>query len=139
MSLQGPIILIVDDDDLLLFENVLKKINLPNPIIYFSHGQQVLDHLRGEHKPPFLILCDTSLPGMTGLQLRHEIESDANLKRQAIPFLFMAHPADRTLVEEAYEMTIQGMFEIPTKYGELETQFRAIVAYWSLCLHPNRY
>ncbi|MEZ0486439.1 response regulator [Fibrella aquatica] len=139
MSLQGPILLIVDDDDHLLFQNVLNRIKLPNKIICFTQGQDVINHLKTNHEPPFLILCDTSLPAMTGLQLRQEIESDESLKRQAIPFIFMAHPADRSLVEDAYKMTIQGVFEIPTKYDALEKQFRAIIDYWSLCLHPNRF
>ncbi|WP_461091614.1 response regulator [Spirosoma gilvum] len=135
-----PIIFIDDDeDDQVIFEPLLQKIAPQTPILFFTDGQQAIDYLRTTSDRPFLIISEVSMNIMSGLELRRQIETDSQLRKRAIPFIFFTHPAYKHLVEEAYELTIQGFFEKKQNVSELESQLQAIVAYWSNCLHPNRY
>lgn len=140
MESNNPIIFIDDDDDdQVLFKPLLQKIAPNCPVIFFTDGRQAIEYLRTTHDRPFLIISEVSMNVMNGLELRRQIEEDSQLRMRAIPFIFFTHPVYKHLVEEAYELTIQGFFEKKQTVAELEDQLKAIVAYWSNCLHPNRF
>ncbi|WP_080240334.1 response regulator [Spirosoma rigui] len=140
MEVNGPIIFIDDDeDDQLLFKPLLEEIAPDSPILFFTNGQLAVDYLRTTEHRPFLIISEVSMQVMNGLELRRQIEQDDTLKKRAIPFIFLTHPVYKHLVEEAYELTIQGFFEKKQSLPEMRTQLKAIVDYWSNCLHPNRF
>ncbi|MFD2571907.1 response regulator [Spirosoma soli] len=140
MEHHGPIIFIDDDeDDQLLLKPILEEIAPSSPVLFFENGQQAVEYLKGTDQRPFLIISEVSLHIMNGLELRRLIEQDAALRKRAIPFIFFTHPIDKELVEEAYELTIQGFFEKRQNLAEMRRQLQAIVDYWSNCLHPNRF
>nr|WP_293844792.1 response regulator [uncultured Arsenicibacter sp.] len=140
MEYNGPIVFIDDDpDDQLFFKPLLEEIAPENDIIIFSDGQKAIEFLRTTDQALFLIISEVSLNGMNGLELRRQIEADPLLRKKAIPFVFYTHPVYRHLVEEAYELTIQGFFEKHNNMARMRTQLQAIIDYWSNCLHPNRF
>jgi CheY-like chemotaxis protein len=102
-------------------------------------AQQTIDYLRVTADKPFLIICELSLPGSSGLELRQQIEDDAALRKRAIPFIFMTHPVYRQQVEAAYNLTIQGLFEKQPNIDATQKQLGSIIQYWQECLHPNRF
>ena len=51
----------------------------------------------------------------------------------------MTYPVVEHLVEEAYELTIQDLFEKMTHYEDFKQQLGAIVRYWTECRHPKRF
>ncbi|GAB3557981.1 response regulator [Spirosoma fluminis] len=133
-----PIVFIdADEDDHLTFKQALAELSLPNPILVFSQAELALDYLVITEDQPFLIICEISMPGMNGLELRRQIERDSNLRRKATPFVFMTNPVIDYLVEEAYELTIQGLFEKKTVFDDWKRQLGAIIAYWKECQHPK--
>lgn len=136
----GPIIFIDDDeDDRLLFKPILERLAPNNRVIFFDNGQQAIDYFRSSDQPAFIIISEVSMQIVNGLELRRQLENDPQLKRRAVPFIFFTHPVDKQLVEEAYELTIQGLFEKLPSIQEMEQQLEAIVNYWKVCLHPNRF
>lgn len=136
----GPIVLIDDDEeDQLILQPLLQAIAPDSPILRFASGQQAIDFLRTTEQRPFLIISEVVMQRMNGLELRRQIEQDSGLKKKAIPFIFFTHPVYRHLVEEAYDLTIQGFFEKKTRIEDIQKQLQAIVDYWSNCLHPNRF
>jgi CheY-like chemotaxis protein len=140
MEVNGPIVFIDDDeDDQLLFKPLFEEIAPNSPILFFTNGQLAVEYLRTTDQRPFLIISEVSMQVMNGLELRRQIEEDDKLKKRAIPFIFLTHPVYKHLVEEAYELTIQGFFEKKQSLPEMRTQLQAIVDYWSNCLHPNRF
>ncbi len=136
--LTGPIIIIEDDaDDQYIFQKVLRELNVPNTIRFFDNGQLVLKYMQETEEQPFLIICDINMPLMNGMELRRHVEQDAQLKKKIIPFIFLTTDASPDLIQEAYQVTIQGFFKKATGYEETKRQLEQIVGYWSLCLHPN--
>lgn len=136
----GPIIFIDDDpDDQTLFKPLLEQITPQREIIFFESGQKALDFLKSSDERAFLIISEVYMQELNGLEFRREIEKDPVLRRRAIPFIFLTHPIHKSMVEEAYELTIQGFFEKKSNLSAMQTQLQAIVDYWVNCLHPNRF
>lgn len=139
MQHYGPILFIDDDpDDQFLYKPLFERIIPDSKVVFFNSGQQAIDYLRTTQERPFLIISELSLNGMSGLELRKEIEQDPLLRKRAIPFIFFTHPVYKHLVEEAYELTIQGFFEKKSDIQAVEEELHSIIDYWSKCLHPNR-
>ncbi|UFH57860.1 response regulator [Spirosoma sp. KNUC1025] len=136
---EHPIIFIdADDDDHDMFKQVLSELALPHAVLVFASGQTALDYLKTTPDIPFLIISEMSMPGMSGLELRQQIDRDPGLRKKCIPFVFMTHPVEEQAVEEAYELTIQGLFEKKATYAAWKAQLAAIIAYWTECHHPKR-
>lgn len=136
---EHPIIFIdADDDDHDMFKQALLELALPYPVVVFSNGQTALDYLTTSPEIPFLIISEISMPGMSGLELRQQIDQDPGLRKKCIPFVFMTHPVEEAMVEEAYELTIQGLFEKKATYADWKAQLASIIAYWTECHHPKR-
>lgn len=136
----GPILLIDDDpDDQAFYQSILRQLAPLHPIVQLNTAQQALAYLRHTTDKPFLIVCELSLPGSSGLELRQQIEADPALRKRAIPFIFMTHPVYRQQVEAAYDLTIQGLFEKQPTLAATQRQLGSIIRYWQDCLHPNRF
>ena len=75
-------ILIVDDEPVL--RRVLSRALRPHIITTADNGAQALDIL--QRSPPFdLILCDLSMPGLSGDQVfKHAITQDPSLKQRFV-------------------------------------------------------
>ncbi|GAB2549549.1 response regulator [Spirosoma aerophilum] len=140
MQKQPPILFIDDDeDDQLLMKPMLEAVAPGYPLFFFKSGQAALDFLQSTHERPFLIISEVTMQRMSGLELRQKIEQDPVLRKRAIPFIFFTAPVYRHMVEEAYELTIQGFFEKQTNLTDMHNQLKAIISYWESCLHPNRF
>lgn len=134
----GPIILVEDDvDDQELIKEIIHSFNLPNKILIFNNGHDVLDYLRKTTEQPFLILSDINLPKLNGLELRKEINSEQGLKEKCVPFVFLSTTANKKTVFEAYDLTVQGFFKKSNAYEEFRAMLKLIIDYWFLCRHPN--
>jgi CheY-like chemotaxis protein len=139
MQKQPPILFIDDDeDDQLLMKPLLEAVAPDYPLFCFKSGQAALDFLQSTHERPFLIISEVTMQRMSGLELRQKIEQDPILRKRSIPFIFFTSPVYRHIVEEAYELTIQGFFEKQANLADMHNQLKAIIAYWESCLHPNR-
>lgn len=136
----SPIIFIdEDEDDQAMFQQALTELGVTHPPIFFSDGQTALDYLTTTTELPFLIISEISMPRMSGLELRQQIEQDSTLRKRSIPFIFMTYPVVETLVEQAYDLTIQGLFEKKTRFEEWKQQLNDIIRYWNECQHPKRF
>ncbi|MFL5763257.1 MAG: response regulator [Bacteroidia bacterium] len=135
MSLQGPI-LIIDDkaEEHLLMKAAMEHLEVRNPVISFLNGKEALDYLVLSSEVPFLIFCDMDMPVMDGMELRRRICADPVLKKKSIPFVFHTGSATSSAVDEAYEMTVQGVFRKPVDLYQMEHQIKVILTYWRLCI-----
>jgi CheY-like chemotaxis protein len=138
MSLTGPIILIEDDaNDLDVLVNALRENNVKNATKCFTDAKEALAYLMATNDQPFLILCDIRLQGMNGLEFRSAINQNDFLRNKAIPFLFYTAAVSQAIINEAYDLTVQGFFEKPASFDALKEQMHDIVSYWTKCIHPN--
>lgn len=139
MSVTGPIIFVEDDeDDLFIYEEICRKLNLPNKLIFFRQGEAAIEYLRRTSDKPFIIFCDINMPEMDGLQMRRQINDEEHLRRKSIPFVFFSTAATDQQVAMAYDLTVQGFFIKESNFAEVESNIKMIVDYWSKCKHPNK-
>jgi CheY-like chemotaxis protein len=140
MEKEGPIIIIEDDqDDQNLIGEIFKRLKYQNEVIFFNDGNLALDYLKQSDVQPFIILSDVNMPKINGFELRGKIRADENLNAKCIPYIFFTSAANGKVVNDAYEMSVQGFFLKPNKFKELESTIRSIVEYWKVCLAPSRY
>jgi response regulator RpfG family c-di-GMP phosphodiesterase len=139
MAKPGPIIVVEDDpDDKDILEDVLKDLNIPNKLIWFTNGPAAFHHLKTTSEQPLIILSDVNLPIQSGIEFKRQVDSDSELRQKSIPFVFFSTSIDQAAVNEAYtKMTVQGFFQKPSSYEEIKNVIKLIVEYWKICRHPN--
>ena len=136
----SPIVFIdEDEDDQAMFTKAIGELGVSHPVVFFSDGQAALNYLSTTRDLPFLIISEISMPRLNGLELRQQIEQDTELRKKSIPFIFMTYPVVEHLVEQAYELTIQGLFEKKTNFDDWKQQLQDIMRYWTECQHPKRF
>lgn len=137
MAKDGVILYIDDDtDDQEVVAQAFEELGIFNKVVDLRNGEQALHYLRTE-EPPFLILCDYKLPGMDGTTLRRNIEADEELRAKAIPFVFVSTTVSKAMVQEVYNMNVQGLFEKGSLFEEIKNVLEQIYNYWQVCKHPN--
>ena len=143
MPKSGPILIVEDDaDDQYLLRRTLEKLKVKNKTLFFSNGRDALEYLinlETTRENPFLILCDINMPVMNGLELQENIHKNEALRRKSIPFVFLTTSAQKSDVDKAYNMMVQGYFEKAASMEEFESIIRLIIKYWTECKHPNSF
>jgi CheY-like chemotaxis protein len=140
MNSNGPVIIIEDDaDDQEILEEVFKKLNYTNEVIFFFDGEEALNYLNRSDISPFIILSDINMPKLDGFALRNKIKTDAALQVKCIPYLFFSTASTQKAVIEAYSLSVQGFFLKQDSMSELEKTISVIMEYWKRCVAPNSF
>ena len=138
--MSDPIVIIDDDtDDHFIFEEVCNKMKLGNQLKFFRTALSALEYLKETSDKPFIIFCDINMPKMSGLELRRIIDRDEALRRKSIPFILFTTAASKPQIDEAYDLTVQGLFLKESTFEETENILTLILEYWKKCKHPNAY
>ena len=137
--ISGPIVLLEDDeDDIEIFNEILREINIPHKLITFSRPKDAYHFLENTAEQPFIIISDVNLPGVSGLEFKNKLDANERLKKKSIPFVFYSTSAEKKYVTEAYlYLTVQGYFLKGNSYSEIKNQLKIIFEYWRICQHPN--
>ena len=139
MTKSGPIVIIEDDlDDQEIMDEIFKRLNCPNKVIFFNDGEEAFAYISEPDVAPFLILSDINMPRLSGLELRERIQANEDLRMKCIPFIFFTTTANKKSVLEAYYKSVQGFFQKPNTLEELENKIKIIIEYWKECIAPNR-
>jgi CheY-like chemotaxis protein len=135
----APIILIEDDqDDIQVFTDVVRGLNVKNEIKWFPTTDSAFLYLLSTKETAFLIFCDINLPGKNGIDFKRDIDNDPELRTRSIPFLFYSAEAKRKDIKEAYtKMAIQGFFKKENSHSIKKSMLKKIFDYWMLCQHPT--
>ena len=136
---QRPIILVEDDEaDMEIFSEVVRELQIENEIKWFPTTDSAFEFLLATEEKVFLIFCDINLPGKNGLDFKRDIDSNPELRKKSIPFIFYSTAAHQHDVNDAYtQMTVQGFFKKENTYPKVKIVLQKIFDYWSLCKHPN--
>ncbi len=68
MNKNGPVVVIEDDkDDQEMLDEIFKKLDYKNNIVFFKDGNDTLVYLNKIDVIPFLILSDINMPKINGL------------------------------------------------------------------------
>jgi CheY-like chemotaxis protein len=136
---ERPAILLVDDDtdDEQLLRDALRRLGDPYPLAYFSRAEDALVYLR-DARSPFLIICDVNMPGMDGIRFKQILDADPLLRGKSIPFVFFSTTAQPATVSTAYQqLTVQGFFQKPNDFAELQRLLQVMIVYWMACRRPD--
>lgn len=138
MPKTGPILILEDDqDDRDIYETIMTSLGVKNEIKFFEGGDDLLRYLQVTVDQPFIIISDINLPRMTGIELRRQINADEFLRRKSIPFIFLSTIESKEVIEEVYELMVQGYFVKKNILADVEQQVKQILEYWRNCKHPN--
>lgn len=136
--MKGPIIVIEDDkDDQEILQEVFADLEISNELRFFNDCEQAYEYLTSMTEKPFLIICDINLPRMNGIELKLRIDKTDQLRKKAIPFVFLTTSDAQQTIEAAYSITnLQGYFQKSLSMEELKNNIKLIVDYWRTTLHP---
>jgi len=138
MNKTGPIILIEDDvDDKEILQEIFRKLDYENEIVFFEDGIKALEYLENASAAPFLIISDINLPKISGIELRDRLRSSEDVKLQCVPILFFTNDVAQHTVIDAYCKSVQGFFKKPATYYQFEHTIKVIIEYWQDCRSPN--
>ena len=134
-----PRVLIEDDpEDKEIFEEVMKLIGMPNPLVWLQNAAEAHEYLKTTTDKPFLIVSDINLPGQSGIQFKKQIDGEEELRKKSIPFIFYSTTSNQKTINEAYaDMTVQGFYQKGNNLAEIKEQLQIIFQYWQSCKHPN--
>ncbi|WP_256565296.1 response regulator [Dyadobacter chenhuakuii] len=88
---------------------------------------------------PFVILSDTNLPKLDGLELRRRLKENASLNLKCIPYLYFTTALNQDVVIEAYSTSAQEFFVRPSDFNEIKDPLKSIVEYWKRCASPYNF
>ena len=135
--------LLVEDDevDVKNVQRAFKKNNINNPLFVAGNGEEALQLLRGNGKPPIIpppqvILLDLNMPKMGGLEFLQELRKDPRFKSLSV-FVLTTSDEERDKIA-AYNFNIAGYILKPIEFGQFLDTIKTLDAYWTLCEFPNR-
>jgi CheY-like chemotaxis protein len=127
----GPILIVDDDtDDREFLQTAWEKLKYANPLVFLSHGEEVLHYLKSTKQKPFLILCEVNIPKMDGFQLKANIQQDSIIKYKAIPFIFWSSEVSAAQIQKAYDLGTNGFFVKEGRIADIAQSLSDIVTYW---------
>jgi CheY-like chemotaxis protein len=139
MKNMGPIMIIEDDmDDQELLEEIFSILDYPNPVIFFTDGNEALEYLLETNTPPVLIISDINMPKISGIEIREKINSNKKLQKLHIPYVFFT-TAQKATVASVCSLTDNGFFTKPNTMLEIQNTIKTIVEYWLGCYTPSLY
>jgi CheY-like chemotaxis protein len=139
MKNRGPIIVIEDDlDDQELLEETFSILQYPNPVIFFTNGNEAIEHIEQSEVKPVLIISDINMPGIDGFEVRKKILENERLKKLFIPFVFLTTGGHLKAVHDAYLLSCAGFFKKGNTMEELRRTLKTILEYWQTSYVPDK-
>ncbi len=132
-------ILLVDDDraDAMMVRRAFRELEVTNPLVNPNNGEQALEYLRDDgNKKPCVILLDSNMPKMSGIEFPKIVKADDVLKR--IPVVVLTTSREEQDVVESFKLGVAGYVVKAPDYKKFVEAIRIIDLYWTLSELPNR-
>lgn len=126
-----------DDDDREMVQLAIGSLPVEYKLHLFSNGQDALDYFQNTTDEPLLILCDISMPLMSGVELRRRVDEEEHLRKKAAPFVFYSTTINPQIAEFTHNYEYQGFHEKATTFSGVQDQIRSMIEYWEGRHHPN--
>jgi len=125
-----------DRDDQEMLEETFSLLDYPNPVIFFTNGNEALEYLLETNTPPVLIISDINMPKISGIEVREKINSNVKLQNLQIPYVFFT-TTEKAAVEGTCSLSDYGFFTKPNTMLEIQNIIKTIVEYWLGCCTPS--
>ena len=141
--MKGPLmrstkpVLLVEDDvvDMMTVRRAFQELNLSNPLVHVSDGEQALEYLKDAEQPtPCVVLLDLNMPRMNGVEFMRIAKADADLKR--IPIVVLTTSKDDRDIVDSYRLSAAGYIVKPVDYRSFVEALRTIDIYWTISELP---
>jgi len=121
-----PILLVEDDQiDTMAVERALKELNITNPLVHKTNGEEATAYLKTGNTPqPCVVLLDISMPKMDGIELLKVIRADIALKN--IPAVFMLSLKEDFKKLENLNLNIAGYISKPVNSDNLSKTIKTL-------------
>lgn len=122
-------IIFVDDDplDLDTYRRFYRRSMLTNPLVLLESGEDLLAYLaevkQGFKAMPAMIVCDSLMPRLSGLQTLTTIRSDVHLP-QNLPFIILSHLKNPEIEAAVAKIDAAGYFTKPQRVQEFDRFFQ---------------
>ncbi len=132
-----PILLLEDDTvDAMTVKRALKDINVTNPLVRTTNGEEGLAYLRDETKAkPCVILLDINMPKMNGIEFLKIVKADDKLR--IIPAIVLTTSKDDQDRFKTFQLSIAGFVVKPVDYIKFVEAMKIVNLYWTLSELPN--
>ena len=125
-----------DKEEKELFEAGLSKSGYKFNVEYFQKANDAIEFLKRTKDKIFAIISDMNMPDVNGLEFKKLIDTDNQLRKKAIPFIFISSSATPLQITRAYDLGIQGYFEKPFGIEQMADIIDTFVKYWSQVIPP---
>ncbi len=125
-------VLLVEDDkiDVMTIQRIFRELNITNPLIVVSNGEEALAYLRGSDASSIgVILLDLNMPRMSGLEFLSHIKADEKLK--SIPVVVLTTSAHEEDIQQAYALSVAGYMVKPVDYAQFVDMMKNFHGYWT--------
>lgn len=107
-----------DEDDCLVFGDVLAELQHPPLLTCARNGQDLLDQLHASSALPDIIFLDVNMPLRDGISALADIKRDARLKE--LPVIMLSTSAQQAALERAFTLGARGFVKKPDTFGSLK-------------------
>ena len=131
-------VLLIDDDTVnaMAVERAFKDLRIANRLVRATNGEEALKYLRSEvNEKPCIIVLDSSMPKMNGLEFLRVAKADDVLKK--IPVVALTACKEEQHIVESFKLGAAGYIVKPLDYRKLVEAIRIIDLYWTLSELPN--
>jgi CheY-like chemotaxis protein len=132
-----PILLVEDDSvDAMTVKRAMKDLNVSNPLVRVTNGEQALEYLRNStNAKPCVILLDLNMPKMNGVEFLKIAKADDRLKCFPVVILTTSK-ADQDRFE-CFNCSVAGYIVKPVDYKGFVEAMRILDLYWTLSELPG--
>jgi len=131
-------VLLIDDDtvDAMAVERAFKDLRIANRLVRATNGEEALKYLRSEvNEKPCIIVLDSSMPKMNGIEFLRIVKTDKALKR--IPVVVLTTSKEEQHIAESFELGVAGYMVKVADYEKFVKTIGAIDLYWTLSELPS--
>ena len=130
--------MLVEDDtvDVMAVKRALKDINVSNPLIVASDGEEALLYLMDEgNKRPGILLLDLDMPLMNGVEFLAAAKKNGVLK--SIPVVVLTTSREDQDKVDSFDLGVAGYMVKPVSYVRFVEVTKTINLYWTLSELPE--
>lgn len=131
-----PPILIAEDDAEArrIFERLLQKLRVDNPIHFAEDGQVAIEYLAavvgGERASPVVVLLDLNMPRKSGLDVLRWLRTEGALP--TTPIVILTGSAEMGEVRECHDLGVMSYLVKPVGFSALSDVLRGLDLRWAL-------
>lgn len=115
-----------DEDDCLVFEDVLAELPHPPKLTCVKNGQILMDELHATAVLPDILFLDLNMPIKDGISVLEDIKRDSRLN--VLPVVMLSTSAQPAALDKAFALGARCFVRKPDTFGALKTILEKIFA-----------